>query len=175
MTLMNNSGHFQAFSPNADNSRAFRNALGQFGTGVTVITAMTDTGPIGMTVNSFASVSLDPALVLFSLAKSSKRLEPFSKVHHFAIHVLAQEQFDVCNAFARSAQAFDACDWRTSPHGVPLIEGCLTRLECSKQTVHDGGDHEIYVAKVDHVMTTDGAPLMFFGGKLGSFATAQAA
>ena len=80
------------FVPGADNHRAFRNALGSFTTGVTVVTAMTSDGPIGMTVNSFASVSLDPPLVLWSPAKSSSRYGAFTGARHFAIHVLGADQ-----------------------------------------------------------------------------------
>ncbi len=158
------------FDPAQSDPRAFRDALGRFGTGVTVITCATPTGPLGITANSFASVSLDPALVLWSPAKGSSRYPFFMAAEHFAIHVIADEQKDICQGFARSGDAFDGLDWENSPRGVPLINNCLSRFECQTHATHDGGDHSIIVAKVIEVATRTGDPLMFFGGQYGSFA-----
>src|SRR6056297_567811 len=113
-----------SFEPSHETARDYRNALGRFGTGVTVITCATSTGPLGITANSFASVSLDPPLVLWSPAKSSSRYPFFMAADHFAIHVLGAEQDALCNAFARSGDAFDEFDWQQGPQDVPLIEGC---------------------------------------------------
>lgn len=162
--------HPTRFDPAQTDPRAFRDALGQFGTGVTVITCATPTGPIGITANSFASVSLDPALVLWSPAKRSSRYPFFAAAEHFAVHVVADTQRHICDGFARSADAFGDLDWSPDPQGVPLINNCLSRFECQTQAVHDGGDHSIIVAKVTHVTTHPGAPLMFFGGQYGGFA-----
>lgn len=159
-----------SFDPRLDNSRDFRDALGRFGTGVTVVTCATETGPLGITANSFASVSLDPPLVLWSPAKSSTRYPFFMAADHFAIHVVGDDQGALCRAFARNGSAFDACDWTTGAHGVPLIDGCLSRFECTKVAEHDGGDHSIVVARVTRVTTRDGAPLLFYSGRYGGFA-----
>ncbi|SMX39058.1 flavin reductase family protein [Maliponia aquimaris] len=159
----------QSFDPAQADSRAFRDALGRFATGVTVITCATTTGPLGITANSFSSVSLHPPLVLWSPAKSSSRYPFFMAADHFAIHVLGTEQAAICEAFARSGDAFGATDWTVSETGVPLIEGCLSRFECRQVAAHDGGDHSILVAHVDRVSTREGAPLMFHAGRYGAF------
>ncbi len=159
----------QSFDPAEADPRAFREALGRFGTGVTVITCNTPTGPMGITANSFASVSLDPPLVLWSPAKGSSRYPFFMAAKHFAVHVMGDEQFGLCGSFARSGNAFDDCDWETSDAGVPLLNGCLSRFECETTATHDAGDHSIIVARVSRVTTRQGDPLLFFGGKYGGF------
>ncbi|MGJ8604622.1 MAG: flavin reductase family protein [Marivita sp.] len=158
-----------SFEPTQDNSRDFRAALGRFGTGVTVITCATGDGPLGITANSFASVSLDPPLVLWSPAKSSSRYPFFMAADHFAIHVVGAEQADLCTAFARNGNPFDQCDWELGDHGVPLLNNCLSRFECTKTAEHDGGDHSIVVARVRQVTTRDGDPLLFYSGRYGGF------
>ncbi|MGH1413968.1 MAG: flavin reductase family protein [Pelagimonas sp.] len=157
------------FDPAQSDPRAFRDALGRFATGITVITCATPTGPIGITANSFASVSLDPALVLWSPAKNSSRYPFFMAAEHFAIHVIADDQQGICQGFARAGDAFGGIDWKTSPRGVPLINHCLSRFECKTHATHDGGDHSIVVGQVIEVETRTGAPLMFFGGQYGAF------
>lgn len=159
----------QSFNPAEDNSRAFRDALGRFGTGVTVITCDTPTGPLGITANSFASLSLDPPLVLWSPAKSSSRYPFFMAANRFAIHVMGADQMAVCNGFARSGDAFTGLDWHRGAGNVPLIDGCLSRFECTKVAEHDGGDHTVVIGRVDQVTSQSGAPLMFFGGSYGGF------
>ncbi len=161
------------FDPAAGDTRAFRTALGRFGTGVTVVTCPTATGPLGITANSFASVSLDPPLVLWSPAKSSSRYPFFMATDHFAIHVMGEEQHGICGGFARSGDAFDGLDWEQSDQGVPLINGCLSRFECQKTAEHDGGDHTIIVARVTRVTTRPGKPLLFVSGTYGAFDTAS--
>ncbi|MCH2095555.1 MAG: flavin reductase family protein [Rhodobacteraceae bacterium] len=161
------------FDPASGDPRAFRTALGRFGTGITVVTCTTPTGPLGMTANSFASVSLDPPLVLWSPAKSSSRYPFFKAADHFAIHVMGEDQQDICSGFARSADAFAGLDQSLNDHGVPLINGCLSRFECQKTAEHDGGDHTIIVARVTRVTTRPGKPLLFVGGTYGGFDTAS--
>lgn len=158
-----------SFDPALDNSRAFRDALGRFGTGVTVITCNTPTGPMGITANSFASLSLDPPLVLWSPAKTSSRYPFFMAAEQFAIHVVGADQVDVCNGFARSGDAFGDLTWHRGGGNVPLIDGCLSRFECTKTATHDGGDHTIIIGQVTRVTTQKGTPLMFFGGAYGGF------
>ncbi|RNF34800.1 flavin reductase [Paracoccus methylarcula] len=158
-----------SFTPSPENSREFRDALGRFGTGITVVTAASGEGPVGMTVNSFSSVSLDPPLVLWSPAKSSRRFAHFQAAEHFAIHVLSHRQEQICHGFSRSAYAFDKLDWVRNEQGVPLIEGCLSRFECRRRATYEGGDHMIVVGEVMRASTTDGAPLLFYRGSLGEF------
>jgi flavin reductase (DIM6/NTAB) family NADH-FMN oxidoreductase RutF len=133
------------------------------------VTCATPSGPLGMTANSFASVSLNPPLVLWSPAKSSTRHPFFVAATHYAIHVLGEEQEDLCNAFARSGDAFGSCAVRYNNHGVPLIDRCLSRFECRQVAVHEGGDHSILIGHVEQVTTRDGAPLLFQGGRCGTF------
>ncbi|WBU57855.1 flavin reductase family protein [Paracoccus sediminicola] len=162
--------HSRSFVPSPENARAFRDALGQFGTGVTVVTAMGDDGPVGMTANSFASISMEPPLVMWSPAKASRRFRHFAAAQHFAIHVLSETQAQICMGFARTPDMFDRLDWHASPEGVPLLEGCLSRFECVQSAVHDAGDHAIVVGEVMRTTTTDGAPLLFYKGRIGGFA-----
>lgn len=162
-----------SFDPLEADPRALREALGMFGTGVTVVTCATADGPLGITANSFSSVSLDPPLVLWAPAKSSSRYPHFMAADRFAIHVMGREQFDTCGGFARDGNAFDRLDWQTGEGGVPLIDGCLSRFECATTAAHDGGDHSIIVARVTRVTTRAGEPLLFFGGAYGTFRPAS--
>lgn len=159
----------ESFDPNQADPRAFREALGRFGTGVTVITCATRDGPLGITANSFSSLSLDPPLVLWAPAKSSSRYPHFMAADRFAIHVMGREQFDTCRGFALDGDAFDRIDWEEGEGGVPLITGSLSCLECATTATHDGGDHSIIVARVTRVTTRAGEPLLFFGGAYGTF------
>ena len=97
----------EQFIPGPETGKALRGALSRFGTGVTIVTTMTEDGPVGIAANSFSSVSLDPALVLWSVGRASRRYPYFSKAKHMAIHVLGADQLDLCNAFAASPHAFE--------------------------------------------------------------------
>ena len=152
-----------SFDPATD-PRAFRDALGAFATGVTVVTTQTPDGPVGITANSFASVSLDPPLVLWSPAKSSRRFHHFAEADRFAIHVLGADQRHICEAFTRDKHAFEGIDWHAGEDGTPLIENTLARFECTLDAAHDAGDHLIIVGRVRRADTRPGAPLLFAGG-----------
>ncbi len=153
----------------AKDPRGYRDALGTFATGVTVVTTASDEGPVGITANSFASVSLEPPLVLWMPAKSSKRFKYFETARHFAIHVLDGHQQQVCNGFSRDKAAFEDLDWVTGDHGVPHIEGCLARFECTLHETHDAGDHLIILGRVDWASFRPGLPLLFQSGRFVSF------
>ena len=157
--------------PTAQNARDYRKALGLFATGVTVITAAGSQGPIGMTANSFSSVSLDPALVLWSLAKSSGRFQPFAEAKHYSIHVLCDDQEDVALQFASEANAFTDAHWHFDSNKVPCFEEALVRFDCERHAVHDGGDHIIIVGKVLNVSQRAGDPLVFAKGAFGRFSS----
>ncbi len=158
------------FAPSVDNQRAYRNALSNFATGVTVITAQTPNGPIGMTANSFASVSLDPALVLWSLAKDSLRYDQFAPAKHFAIHVLHAEQQELAMSFAKRGDAFDLVDHEVNPEGLVRLNDCLARFECATDAVHPAGDHDIMVGRVLRAAIGEGQPLIFAQREFGTFA-----
>ena len=161
--------HFEGFQPDATNQRPFRDALGQFATGVTIVTAAGQDGPLGMTANSFSSVSLDPPLVLWCPAKSSARFQSFVQAKHFAIHVLSAEQCDVALAFAKSGQAFEGLDVDINSQGVPVFSQCLARFECDTRAVHDAGDHAIVVGQVSFAGHREGTPLVFSQGRFRAF------
>lgn len=155
--------------PGPGQERALRDALGAFATGVTVITTHTARGPLGITANSFASLSLDPPLVLWSPARASRRFAAFADAAHFAIHVLAADQAGLGARFSRSGEDFDLPGLRHTPEGVPLLPGCLAIFACRQEAVHEGGDHAIVVGRVERLYHRPGAPLVFSAGRYGGF------
>lgn len=160
------------FVPGPERSRDFRDALARFATGITVVTTITPRGPQAITANSFASVSLDPPIVLWSIGRQSKRFAAFAECSHFAIHVLSSGQCDLSQRFARSGQGFDGLAYEFGEGGVPLLEGCLSRFECRRWSGHEGGDHLIVLGAVTAASIGDGEPLVFFGGDYGRLADA---
>lgn len=158
---------------NADTARAYRDALGRFATGVTVITAQGPSGPLGFTANSFASVSMDPPLVLWSPAKSSSRFGVFSSAPHFAIHVLAEDQSDLCMRFAKGQAGFADLAHAVNAQGVPVLPGVLARFDCAQHATHDGGDHLIVVGRVLNFDLAPGRPLLFSQGRMCQVALPQ--
>lgn len=155
--------------PGPDTQRAYREALACFGTGVTVVTTMTPRGPLAMTANSFASVSLDPPLVLWCPARSSLRHDAFTAAERFAIHVMAEDQRALAAHFAGTGEDFTGIDWRENEDGLPALEGCLARFDCARHAVHEGGDHSIVVGRVLRASFTAGRGLMFKHGAYGGF------
>lgn len=147
--------------------QAFRAALGSFATGVTVITARASDGtPVGLTANSFNSVSLDPPMVLWSLAKKSHSAPVFTTATHWAVHVLAADQELLSGRFARSGEDKFAClAVERGVGGVPLLEGCAARFQCRTAFQHEGGDHIIIVGQVMAFDREDRAPLVFHAGR----------
>lgn len=130
--------------------RDFRRSLGLYATGVAVVTAVAPDGErVGLTINSFASVSLDPPLVLWSLAKTSPRLGLFSRTGHFAVNILAKSQEDMGRRFARPGEdRFAGLDTLAGAGGAPLLPGCLAQLECRLEQAVEGGDHLILIGRV---------------------------
>lgn len=148
-------------------TKAFRAALGAFATGVTVITTVGRNGePVGLTANSFNSVSLDPPLVLWSLARKAFSLQDFVAARHWAVHILSAEQEAISNQFARAGQdKFAGVDVEVSAHGVPLLRHCAARFECTTTFQYEGGDHIIFVGEVKQFRKNDVPPLVFHAGK----------
>jgi len=157
-----------AFDPSSD-ADSFRAALGTFVTGVTVVTTDGPDGPVAIVANSFASVSLDPPLVMWSPAKESRRFEHFNGSRRFAVHVLAADQLDICNKILASKIAISKVPTRLSHCGMPIIEGALATFECNLEATHDAGDHTIIVGRVTKAHHNGGDPLVFHGGKYGAF------
>ena len=157
------------FTAESDDARALRDALGRFATGIAVITIATRDGPMGFTANSFASVSLDPPLVLWSPARASLRFPFFAAAEHYAIHVLGAEQADLSRRFVRGGTGFDGLDHSANDEGVPVIPGTLARFDCAQYATHPGGDHLIVVGRVLRALARPGAPLLFSQGAYGRF------
>jgi flavin reductase (DIM6/NTAB) family NADH-FMN oxidoreductase RutF len=145
-----------------------RAALGQFATGVTIITAAPAGQPlVGLTANSFNSVSLNPPLVLWSLSAHSSSLQGFLQAGHYAINVLAADQRELAERFARKGvDRFDGVAWRPGLSGAPVIDGAVAVFECAHRHQHREGDHLIFVGQVAHCQRRVGAaPLVFQGGR----------
>lgn len=158
--------------------RLLRQALGQFATGVAVVTAATaDGGRIGMTVSSFNSVSLDPPLVLFSIARNALSLPALRAAQGIGVNVLGHGQFGLSDRFARAGgDKWDAVEHHPGLHDVPLLADALATFECVPYARHDGGDHEIFVVRVLRMSAAgDGHPLIFFRGRYHALASGGAA
>jgi flavin reductase (DIM6/NTAB) family NADH-FMN oxidoreductase RutF len=157
-----------AFDMSAFTPEDFRAALGQFATGVTIVTAIDPQGhQVGLTANSFNSVSLAPPLVLWSLSKHSSSMPVLMAAQAFAINVLAADQRVLAERFARKGiDRFDGVAWRPGLSGAPLIDGAVASFECRHHQHLDAGDHRIFVGEVTHCQRRVGAvPLIFHGGR----------
>ena len=157
----------ETFTPGPDRQRDFRDALGRFATGVTIVTCYSARGPLGITANSFASVSLDPPLVLWSPARASARFAAFTEADRYAIHVVAEDQVETCLRFTKGGDDWDGLAWRDGPHGAPVLDHCLARFDCAPEAIHDGGDHAIVVGRVLEACRGEGRPLLFADGTYG--------
>lgn len=150
--------------------KALRSAFGRYATGVTIVTASAANGaPVGITANSFSSVSLEPPLVLWSPAKSSGRHDVFVNAEHYAVHVLRHDQKAVCEAFVRGANSFDLLPSHVNQFGVPVLSDVLARFECRRYGLTDAGDHTLVLGEVLDCTIADGLPLTFFSGQYGAF------
>ncbi|OAJ58321.1 flavin reductase [Paraburkholderia ginsengiterrae] len=160
----------RASPPNFDQT-AFKQALGQFATGVTVITTRAASGQlIGITASSFNSVSLNPPLVLWSLATRSASMPVFRANSHYVVNVLASSQLDLCKRFATvKGDRFEGVSHAEGDSGMPVLDGALAWFECHNRSRYDEGDHVIFVGEVErcgvHGQAAEIAPLIFQHGK----------
>lgn len=156
--------------------RAFRDALGCFATGVTVVCARAADGePLGLTVNSFTSVSLEPPLVLWCLAESTQRFNDYRRCGHYAISVLSADQRNLSDRFASPlTDKFAGVDWRPGVGGAPLLAGALATFECVNAQRYPGGDHLIFVGEVRRFTSRAAQPLLYVGGRYAGVAEAPA-
>ena len=152
-------------------SAALRGAMGQYLTGVTIVTVTgPDNVPYGLTVNSFNSVSLTPPLILWSLDNRNERLALFKRAGGFAVNILSADQLDLCKVFSGAENnRFANCDWDFGPYGQPLLAQSLASLECRPWAEYDGGDHTIFMGEVMSIKQSDGKPAAFYKGKLGQY------
>lgn len=152
----------------SEHLRSFRDALGHFATGVAIITIKgPDGAPIGLTVNSFASVSLDPPLVLWSLDRMSDRFDAFMRAEHYAVNILGDANQALSRRLSRKGEfTLDGEPLRTGAHGVPILSCAIAGFECRIEQRHEGGDHIIFVGRVlDYAHTSHGRPLVYYRGR----------
>jgi flavin reductase (DIM6/NTAB) family NADH-FMN oxidoreductase RutF len=152
-------------------SAQFRQVLGHFPTGVTVVTATTPDGPVGMAVGSFFSVSLEPPLVAFCAGHGSTTWPQIQPVGKFCVNILAEDQEHLCRTFAsKDLDKFSGIGWRPGPTGSPILEHVLAWIDCDIDVVHTAGDHDIVVGRVRELeVAREGGPLLFFRGGYGAF------
>ncbi|MBD8005168.1 flavin reductase family protein [Bacillus norwichensis] len=149
-------------------SREFRNTLGHFATGVTVITTTNGMENIGLTANAFSSVSLEPPLILVCIDKKARSIEAFKKGRPFVVNILQQEQEAECWGFAKQGQdKFARANYTISEDGVPVLQGNLATIECNVEELIEGGDHYIITGKVKKAnYDKEKNPLLFFRGEI---------
>jgi flavin reductase (DIM6/NTAB) family NADH-FMN oxidoreductase RutF len=147
--------------------RDFRNALGSFATGVTIVTTRGRQGePVGLTVNSFSSVSLEPPLVLWSQSLYAQSLPSFQEASHFVVNVLAADQVELAKRFAGDHDnRFLDVQHIVPEHGAPVIAGCAAHFECRNEARYYGGDHIIFLGRVESYAHTGKPTLMFCRGR----------
>lgn len=155
-----------AMTRNAPDSSTFRTVLGRFCSGVVIVTSELDGAPLGLTAQSFTSVSLDPPLVLFCPAKTSTTWPGIRAAGKFCINVLSEEQTETCKQFAVSGgDKFGGVPWHWTASGAPEIDGCLAYIDCTLEQVHDAGDHEIVIGRVNDLrLGGPERPLLFYQG-----------
>ena len=154
--------------PDAEqSSRKFRDVLGRFCTGVTVVTSVSNGQPVGMTCQSFSSVSLDPPLVLFCPAKSSRAWPQMQRAGFFCVNLLSHDQLALSDGFARKGvDKFAGVSWRPSATGAPLLDGVLGWVDCTIYAVHEAGDHYVVIGRVMDLGVEDAPhPLLFYRGR----------
>lgn len=150
----------------------FKEAMGRFATGVTIVTALEEGEPVGFTCQSFVSLSLEPPLVALAPAKSSTSWPRIARAGSFCVNVLSAEQEDVCRGFAVSGgDKFAGVTWHPAPGGgAPVIEGSLAWVDCRLELVHDAGDHELVIGRVLDLGLGTGLPLLFYNSTFAGLA-----
>ena len=148
----------------------FREALGHFATGITIVTATDAVEPVGFSCQSFAALSLDPPMVILAPAKTSTSWPRIARAGSFCVNILGEHQEAVCRAFAVSGgDKFDGIDWSPGVTGAPVITGSLAVVECTLGTIYEGGDHELVTGHVVTMEIGEGSPLIFYRSGFGRF------
>ena len=149
-------------------SRDFRRCLGQYATGVTVVTTLSGGWPVGVTANSFSSISLDPPLISWAISRRSRSFSAFESAKHFAVNFLASDQIHLSRRFAsRDHEKFAGVEWASGRDGAPLLAGAVAHLECGCEASHAGGDHLILIGRVRRYALFDAEALLFAQGRYG--------
>jgi 3-hydroxy-9,10-secoandrosta-1,3,5(10)-triene-9,17-dione monooxygenase reductase component len=150
----------------------FREVLGHFATGVTVVTAVEEGVPVGFTCQAFSSLSLDPPMVALAPAKTSTSWPRMVKAGAFCVNILADDQEDLCRGFAVSGgDKFAGVAWHLGEAGTPVLDGAVAWVECELDAVFDAGDHELVTGRVLHLGVGSGGPLLYYRGGYGRFCT----
>lgn len=150
-------------SPDPD---TFRSVLGHFASGIVIVTSGHDSAPVGLTAQSFTSLSLDPPLVLFCPSRSSTTWPRVRQAGRFCVNVLGEHQREACRQFATPGEdKFGGVDWSWNRNGLPEVTGCIAYIDCTLHNVYDGGDHEIAIGLVADLRIGEPEhPLLFFQG-----------
>ena len=149
----------------------FREVLGHFATGVTVVTALDEDGPVGFTCQAFAALSLEPPMVALAPAKTSTSWPRIARAGAFCVNILQEGQELLCRQFAMTGtDKFNGVTWHRGVTGAPVIDGSLAFVECELGTIHDAGDHELVTGRVRALGAAPGRPLLFYRSAFGSFA-----
>lgn len=153
-----------------EKTQIFKKIMGQYPTGVTIVTTMDENdNPVGLTVNSFASVSINPLMVLWCIDKRSSALNAFLNGDKYAVHTLTVDQAEACWTFAgKEKDRFSKVTWGTSPNGLPIINDSLGVFECKTVNKIDAGDHYILLGEVIDLSFTEGNPLIYYNRNVGS-------
>ena len=160
---------------NALQQGRFRDATGHFATGVCVITSFSENGPVGMTANSFSSLSLDPLLVVVCIDRGARTLAAVERTHRVGINILAADQSALAEVFASKAEdvaKFDGVGW-SEQAGTPMLDGVVAWLGGSLRELHPGGDHLIGVVEIEDLKTPGGNPLLYYRGGYAGLAAAD--
>ena len=148
----------------------FREVLGHFATGITIVTAMEDEGPVGFTCQSFTSLSLDPALIALAPARTSTSWPKIAAAGAFCVNILSSDQEALCRTFAASgADKFAGVGWSTAATGAPVLDGALAFIDCHLEQIHDAGDHELVIGRVLDMGVGEGTPLLYYRSGFGGF------
>jgi 3-hydroxy-9,10-secoandrosta-1,3,5(10)-triene-9,17-dione monooxygenase reductase component len=148
----------------------FREVLGHFATGVTIVTAMEDEGPVGFTCQAFSALSLDPPMVVLAPSKDSTSWPKIAKAGSFCVNILESKQEALCRAFSVSgADKFEGVGWSPAASGAPVLDGCLAWIDCELELTHDAGDHELVLGRVHDLGVEEGTPLLYYRSGFGRF------
>lgn len=149
----------------------FRSTLGRFATGVTVVATLVEGAPVGLTVNAFASVSLDPPLVMISLDRRSRLYSAITRTGFFAASILAADQDELSRRFAGQTadreNRFRDVPWRAEATGAPILDGVVAWVDCRVEAMYPGGDHTVILGRVEALDVYPGEPLLYYRGRYG--------
>ncbi len=144
--------------------------LGHFATGITIVTAAEEDGPVGFTCQAFSALSLDPPMVALAPAKSSTSWPKIAAAGSFCVNILESRQEALCRAFAVSgSEKFAGIGWSPAASGAPVLDGCLAWIDCDLELVHDAGDHELVIGRVNDLGVEEGSPLLYYRSGFGKF------